>query len=138
MNERKYRSRLRKAKRRSEYRRRRMEIWEEEHRYRIKPRHETSKALALYLFALLNIIVLYSMVAMWHFSDLSYLGVLISDIAAQIMLYGIYCLKAYKAKRSKERLAFERELHLNGASNDTIEDIIDAGVDESTTEHCID
>lgn len=70
---------------------------------------ETSKFIAIYLFALLNIIVIYSMVVMWRFVDFSYLGVLISDIAAQVLIYAIYCMKAYKAKKSEEELKFERE-----------------------------
>lgn len=74
-----------------------------------KKKRETSKLLALYLFALLNIIVIYAMIAMWKFSDISYLGVLITDIASQILIYGIYCLKAYKGKKSEEDMKFERE-----------------------------
>jgi len=73
-----------------------------------KKKRETSKLIALYLFVLLNAIVIYAMVAMWRFGDLSYLGVLITDIAAQILTYGIYCLKAYKGKKAEEELKFER------------------------------
>ena len=46
---------------------------------------------------------------MWHFGDLSYLGVLITDVAAQILTYGIYCLKAFKGKQEKEKMALERD-----------------------------
>lgn len=80
---------------------------------------ETSKKLALYLFGLLNIIVIYSLVAMWYFSDLSYLGALITDIGAQIILYGIYCLKAYHGKKQEEIMSFEREKY---SSNNKDED----------------
>ena len=46
---------------------------------------------------------------MWHFGDLSYLGVLITDVAAQIITYAIYCMKAFKGKKESEKMAFERE-----------------------------
>lgn len=70
---------------------------------------ETNKLIAIYLFALLNAIVIYSMVAMWKLGDLSYLGALISDIAAQVVIYAIYCAKAYAGKRAEENMKFERE-----------------------------
>lgn len=69
---------------------------------------ETSKILAIWLFILLNSIIIYSLVAMWHFSDLSFLNALISEIGAQILVYAIYCLKAYHGKKNQERLRFER------------------------------
>lgn len=79
---------------------------------------ETSKKLALYLFGLLNVIVIYSLVAMWYFSDLSYLGALITDIGAQIVLYGIYCLKAYHGKKQEENMSFEREKYFSENADD--------------------
>lgn len=80
-----------------------------EAKYKPRKHIETSKLIAIYLFALLNIIILYSMIAMWHFSDLSYLGVLITDICAQILTYAIYCLKAYHGKKQEEKMKFLRE-----------------------------
>lgn len=70
---------------------------------------ETNKLIAIYLFILFNVIIIYSLVAMWKLGDLSYLGVLISDIAAQVLVYAIYCIKAYCGKREEERLRFERD-----------------------------
>ena len=99
--------RLERLKARNERIRQRRELHEEAHR--LDRKRETSKLLALYLFGLLNGIVIFAMVAMWHFGDLSYLGVLITDIAAQILVYGIYCLKAYKGKKSEEDMRFERD-----------------------------
>ena len=58
----------------------------ERNKFKKKFKFETSKLVAIYLFALLNAIVIYSMVAMWKFCDFSYLGVLISDIAAQVII----------------------------------------------------
>lgn len=73
------------------------------------PKVETSKVLAVYLFSLLNAVIIYAMVAMWRFADLTYLGVLVSDIAAQVVIYAIYCLKAYHGKKQEEALKLEKE-----------------------------
>lgn len=81
---------------------------------------ETSKLIAIYLFVLLNAIVIYAMIAMWQFADFSYLGVLISDIAAQVLIYAIYCMKAFHAKRESERMKFDRE-KLRGYLGDILE-----------------
>ena len=70
---------------------------------------ETSKLLAIYLFALLNAIVIYAMVVMAITSDLSALPVLISDIAAQVIVYAIYCAKAFKGKQAEEDIKLERD-----------------------------
>ena len=70
---------------------------------------ETSKLLAIYLFVLLNAIVVYSMVVMAITQDLSSLPVLISDLAAQVLVYAIYCAKAFKGKQAEENLKFERD-----------------------------
>ena len=94
----------------------------EKDKYKKKVHIETSKILAIYLFILLNAIVIYAMVAMWKFADLTYLGVLITDIAAQILIYGIYCLKAYKAKKSEEEIRLER---------DKLTDVLAAGAESS-------
>lgn len=75
----------------------------------MKSKIEFSKILAIYFLILLTAIVAFTMVVIWHFGDLSYLNVLISDIAAQIMIYVVYCIKAYHGKKSEEELKFERE-----------------------------
>lgn len=56
----------------------------------------TTKLVMTYLFILLNTVLIYAMVAMWHFSDLSYLGVLITDIVAQLITFFIYTVKSTK------------------------------------------
>lgn len=89
---------------------------------------ETNKLLAIYLFILFNIIIIYVLAMMYIFKDLSYLGVLITDIAAQVLVYGIYCLKAYKAKKQEEYMKFERE-KFNGSFVEIAESI-----DESDSE----
>jgi len=100
-------------------------IEEEENKYK-KERIETSKLIAIYLFVLLNTLVIYSMIAMWVFADFTYLGVLISDIAAQVLIYAIYCMKAYHGKKQSEKMKFDRE-KLKGS----LDDVLTAGA-EST------
>ena len=97
----------------------------EKSKYKKRAHIETSKLIAIYLFILLNAIVIYAMISMWKFADLSYLGVLITDIAAQILIYGIYCLKAYKAKKSEEDLKFKREKF------GTFGDVLSAGAESN-------
>lgn len=98
----------------------------EKTKYKKRIHIETSKLIAIYLFLILNTIVIYAMISMWKFADLSYLGVLITDIAAQILIYAIYCMKAYKAKKSEEEIKFKRE-EMQG----TLRDIISAGSESS-------
>lgn len=85
----------------------------------MKHRIEFSKILAIYLLILLTVIVVFTMAAIWHFGDLSYLNVLITDIAAQILIYIIYCIKAYHGKKSEEELRFEKEKVGNLINTDT-------------------
>lgn len=113
---------MNKIKRDNDQKRKRLLLRAEKGKYKTANRIETSKLIAIYLFALLNAIVVYAMVAMWHFGDFSYLGVLISDIAAQVLIYAIYCMKAYHAKKQSEQMKFDRE-KLRG----NLGDILDAG-----------
>lgn len=69
----------------------------------------TTKLLSFYLFAIFNIVLLYALVAMWHFGDLSYLGVVISDIIGQILVFGIYCIRAYLDTKSEENIKLEQQ-----------------------------
>ena len=69
----------------------------------------TTKILSYYLFILCNIILVYAMVAMWHFADLTYLGVIITDIVGQIFIFGIYSIKSYKETKSEETIRLERD-----------------------------
>ena len=59
-------------------------------------------------------------------ADFTYLGVLISDIAAQVLIYAIYCMKAYHGKKQSEKMKFDRE-KLKGS----LDDVLTAGA-EST------
>lgn len=114
LTEREFQKKLKRIKEENTQKERRMLLATEKRRYSEIPHIETSKLIAIYLFALLNVIVVYSMAAMWRFADLTYLGVLISDIAAQVLIYAIYCIKAYHAKKQSENMKYERE-KLNGS-----------------------
>ena len=104
-----YKTKLEKIQRRNSQMELRRNLRKERMKHIHLPKIETSKALAIYLFVLLNAVIIYAMVAMWRFSDLTYLGVLISDIAAQVVIYAIYCLKAYHGKKQEETLKFEKD-----------------------------
>lgn len=117
-----YQQEMERVKRHNQQVEMRNNLKHEKDKYKKKVHIETSKILAIYLFILLNAIVIYAMVAMWKFADLTYLGVLITDIAAQILIYGIYCLKAYKAKKSEEEIRLER---------DKLTDVLAAGAESS-------
>lgn len=113
---------MKQIKRDNSQKQRQLLLKAEKDKYKSPSRIETSKLIAIYLFALLNAIIIYAMVAMWHFADLTYLGVLITDIAAQVLIYAIYCLKAYHAKKQSEKMKFDRE-KLQGS----LGEILDAG-----------
>ena len=70
----------------------------------------TTKLIAAYLFVVLNAILIYACVAMWHFADLTYLGVLISDIAAQVIVYMLYIIKSTK-ENTVGGITFETAMH---------------------------
>lgn len=89
----------------------------------MKGKIEFSKILVIYLLILLTAIVAFTMAAIWHFGDLSYLNVLITDIAAQILVYMIYCVKAYHGKKSEEELKFEKEKIENCINESTGEEV---------------
>ena len=101
LSEKQFQRKMKKTKLNNLSKERKAKLKEEKNKYapRLGNKVETSKALAIYLFILLNVVLIYALVAMWHFADLSYLGVLITDVAAQIITYAIYCMKAFKGKK---------------------------------------
>ena len=108
MSKRKYQLKMAEIRRKNIQKQYRQSLREEKLKYNTK-RIETSKLLAIYLFVLFNAVMIYAMAAMWVLHDLTYLGVLITDIAAQVLIYAIYCLKAYCAKKQSENMKFRRE-----------------------------
>ena len=107
MTDRQYQAKMLKVKRNNISKQRKISLKKEKAKY--NPKIETSKILAIYLLGLMNLIIVYALIAMWHFGDLSYLGVLITDVVAQILTYAIYCIKAFKGKQAEEEMNFRRD-----------------------------
>lgn len=76
----------------------------------------TDKLIAIYLFIILNAILVYSMISMWNFADLSCLGVLITDIAGQVITYYIYAKKA-TAQNTKGGITYDMAMLEHGLSD---------------------
>lgn len=117
MTEDDYRKKLAEIQKKNTQKEYKISLKKEKNKYSNKVHIETSKLIAIYLFAILNAIVIYAMVAMWVFVDFTYLGVLISDIAAQVLIYAIYCMKAYHAKKQSENMKYKRD-RVNGTLGD--------------------
>lgn len=126
LSENDFRIEMRRIKAKNQQKEYELQLKEEKKKYSKGFHIETSKLFAIYLFVLMNAIIIYAMKAMWQFQDFSYLGVLISDIAAQIMIYGIYCMKAFKAKQSEEELKFKKEKYRGSLQN-----VLQAGADST-------
>ena len=90
-------------------RRKKMEIKKLKKENRKKLGLTTTKLISYYLFIIFNAVLIYAMIAMWHFADLTYLGVIISDIIGQILVYGIYAIRAFKDTQSEEAMRLERD-----------------------------
>lgn len=56
----------------------------------------TTKSIVLYLFVIFNILLIYCCAVIWHFGDTSPLPALITDIAAQVLVFMIYAFKSSK------------------------------------------
>jgi len=97
LSEKQYEKELNKILIKNECIKRKRTLKDEKNKYKRKIQiPSTTKLAMLYLFILLNTVLIYSMIAMWHFSDLSYLGVLITDIVAQLITFFIYTVKSTK------------------------------------------
>lgn len=95
ISEKEYESRLKQIQKMNIVKQRKLRLKEEKKKYKSKPKlPSTSKLMAAYLFVVLNVVLIYAMVTMWRFMDLTYLGVLVTDVAAQVLTYFIYTKKA--------------------------------------------
>lgn len=114
----KHKVKLRKIEQKGEKILRKRELKEKRDSYK-KPKKkiQMTKIITWYLFILLNIVLIYSMAVMYLFRDLSYLGVLITDIAAQVITFLIYTCKSYKETKEEALIALEHE-KLNNTYND--------------------
>lgn len=97
LTEKQYQAALKRIQYENLYKERNRKLKEEKnklnHKLKLPP---TSKLMAAYLFIIMNVVLIYSLVTMYEFRDLTYLGVLITDIAGQILVYWIYSLKSRK------------------------------------------
>lgn len=105
-----YKVKLRKIEKKGEQILRKRELKEKRDSYK-KPKKkiQMTKIITWYLFILLNVVLIYSMVVMYLFRDLSYLGVLITDIAAQVITFLIYTCKSFKETKEEALINLERE-----------------------------
>lgn len=105
-----YKIELRKIERKGERILRKRELKEKRDSYK-KPKKkiQMTKIITWYLFILLNVVLVYSMVVMYLFRDLSYLGVLITDIAAQVITFLIYTCKSFKETKEEALIKLERD-----------------------------
>lgn len=95
----------------------------EKRKYRPMPKiPSTSKLMSCYLFIMLNIVLIFAMIAMWHFQDLTYLGVLITDIGAQLLTYVSYNKKSTAENTSGGIIYETAMLQAKQAENSTDDD----------------
>lgn len=133
MSKREYQLKMAEIRRENVQKQYKQSLREEKRKYDTK-RIETSKLLAIYLFVLFNAVMIYAMAAMWVLHDLTYLGVLITDIAAQVLIYAIYCLKAYCAKKQSENVKLRRERYAgisDEENNGSLNEILPAAADST-------
>lgn len=95
LSEKQYSSALKKIQDDNIYIERNNKLREERNKYKRKFKlPPTSKLMAAYLFIVLNVVLIYAMVCMYKFMDLSYLGVLITDVVGQVLTYFLYNRKS--------------------------------------------
>lgn len=78
-----------------------------------KKKVSTSKLITGYLFVVLNVILVYALVVMYQFRDLTYLGALIADIAGQVITYFIYSKKS-QAENTVGGITYELAMKKQG------------------------
>lgn len=134
----KYADDIRRMEEKNFIRQKKMEMKELQREGRKKLGLTTTKLLCYYIFIMFNVVLIYALVAMWHFADLSYLSVIISDIMGQVVLFVIYSIRAYKDTKSEENIKLERDkLKLLGPKlSDDINDLLDKveSIEEDSTE----
>ena len=106
----KHKAKLKRIEERGERKLRKRELKAKRDSYKEpKKKIQMTKIITWYLFVLLNAVLIYSMTVMYMFRDLSYLGVLITDIAAQVITFMIYACKSYKESKEEASINLERE-----------------------------
>lgn len=110
MTEYKFRQKLRKAEAHKRDVERKQQL--SELRHYGKQKMETSKKLTIYLIILFTIIIVYSLVAMWRFQDLSHLSTLIMAFTSEVVTFITYCAKSFFAKKNAEAIKLQRDIEL--------------------------
>ena len=117
ISEREFNSKMRVIQRRNESIDRYNKLKDEKKKVSINIKKPTTdKLIAIYLFIILNVILVYSMISMWNFADLSCLGVLITDIAGQLITYYINAKKA-TAQNTKGGITYDMAMLEHGLSD---------------------
>ena len=117
ISEREFNSKMRVIQRRNESIDRYNKLKDEKKKVSINIKKPTTdKLIAIYLFIILNVILVYSMISMWNFAHLSCLGVLITDIAGQVITYYIYAKKA-TAQNTKGGITYDMAMLEHGLSD---------------------
>lgn len=107
LSEKQYSSALKKIQDDNIYIERNNKLREERNKYKRKFKlPPTSKLMAAYLFVIMNVVLVYALIAMWHFMDLSYLGLLITDIAGQVLVFMIHAIKSTK-ENTKDGIVYD-------------------------------
>lgn len=123
LNEKQFENALKRIQIENEYKERNRKLKEEKRKYKPKIKlPSTSKLMVAYLFVILNIVLFYAMYMMYHFAELTYLGVLITDVASQILVFLIYAVKSAKENSQNgityEMAMLEKKNELNLLNND--------------------
>lgn len=101
MTEREYRAELRKIELRGQEALRRKELKAAREKYKQQRKKPAVAKMALwYIFGSCTIVQIYSMVAMWHFADLSPLITLIGATVGEAISYCAYAAKSTKENTS--------------------------------------
>ena len=123
MTTKEYEEKLKRIRYKNKQKEMKARLEKEEDKYKKKFKWpSTTKLIATYLFVIFNVVLVFVMYAMWHFADLSYLGVLITDIAAQVLVYLIYVQKS-KAENTVGGIVYDKamaELNANQNCSSTI------------------
>lgn len=114
-----YEDRLKRAEQHAEHVKEQKAIQEARHKNDSPKKLTTTKLVILYLFLILNLILVFSMFAMIYLQDLSPLPVLITDIGAQVLTAAIYMIKATIENR-KDGIIFEAAMR--GMEKDSAEE----------------
>lgn len=130
ISEKEFQRKMELVKRENESKLRIQALREEKNKYRSKFKlPSTSKLMAVYLFIFFNVVAIYAMVAMWYFRDFTYLGVLITDLAAQALVYLIY-----SAKATKENVKGGISYDLAMLERTTLPSVVNIASDDSSQE----